>query len=554
MDDIRDAARLARECDVAQQAVLLARWVGEAGRQVTAGRVLRRPDVAAAGAALGVAVPAKVRTAADVPALHRPWCFGAETGLLRIGEGKAQAGPALAGWPPDDGELLAGWLAGLRAVCEAEADPRAREGMILVALAMLVTLDGGDRPAGEGVGLRRAVDAELIDVCEAHGKPYWQAWQSLRWRDDEEPLAGLLTEFGAINRKARRLGITPLGRWAVARMRADLPAAASPRLPAEDLLVRAATFEDAADRRLVMSEWVAERTVAGAAREILAVADRASASLRAVAVDAADSLGDDALPAWREMSGAPCAGPHARAVLASWGQGQDVSEAEWRWLAIDGAVAALADSGPDEAFSRVQESMPGADLEARLGAVRGTGHPDAGPLAEALAGFAASGAPRTADQVVQLKVALADFRPTIWRRVLLPGIATLGDLHHVIQVLYGWDGDHLHEFQIGERHYSDPMFPLEEAQDEEGLRLAAAFGPGVKKVLYVYDFGAYWRHEITLEKRADAEAGQAYPVCIAFNGDSPVEYWSEEDPSDPEPFSLIDVNRRLVGDGEPGEP
>ena len=55
-----------------RHALALASWVAPGGRPVTAGRVLRRSDVAAAGALLSVPVPARVRTAADVGQLHRP--------------------------------------------------------------------------------------------------------------------------------------------------------------------------------------------------------------------------------------------------------------------------------------------------------------------------------------------------------------------------------------------------------------------------------------------------------------------------------------------------
>ena len=73
----------------------------------------------------------------------------------------------------------------------------------------------------------------------------------------------------------------------------------------------------------------------------------------------------------------------------------DVPESLAAWRSgVEGAAAALEDKGPDEALSRVWESMPGADLEGRLAAVRATGHPDADALAKAVAEFAASGAPR----------------------------------------------------------------------------------------------------------------------------------------------------------------
>ena len=68
-------------------------------------------------------------------------------------------------------------------------------------------------------------------------------------------------------------------------------------------------------------------------------------------------------------------------------------------------------------------------------------------------------------------------------------------------------------------------------------------------IAYTYDFGACWEHEITLEKTLRRDHSQDYPVCVAFRGDSPVEYWSEEEPEEPSPFGLNEVNRRLAALG-----
>jgi hypothetical protein len=38
-------------------------------------------------------------------------------------------------------------------------------------------------------------------------------------------------------------------------------------------------------------------------------------------------------------------------------------------------------------------------------------------------------------------------------------------------------------------------------------------------------------------------------ACWGFRGDSPVEYWSEEEPEEPRPFGLNEVNRRLAAPG-----
>jgi hypothetical protein len=82
----------------------------------------------------------------------------------------------------------------------------------------------------------------------------------------------------------------------------------------------------------------------------------------------------------------------------------------------------------------------------------------------------------------------------------------------------------------------------------EGIRIRDVLTPGAK-IGYTYDFGADWEHEITLEQMAPGDPGQDYPVCVAFGGDSPVEYWSEEEPEEPEPFGLNEVNRRLAALG-----
>ncbi len=534
------------------QAVMLARWIGAGRRPVTPGRVLRKADVPAAGAALGVEVPARLRTMADIRELHRPWCVAVAAGLLKVGDGWVTAGPALEGWPPGDADLLAGWLAGLRAVCAAESYPRDEDSVRLLALALLTVL--GEDGARGADGLWRRVLEVLQVLGDRYDKSSWESVAAAdRYGDpySGKPLAGLvelLAGFGAVAGDTDRPAITPLGRWATGHLADGLAGLADPALSAGEMIAAAAAFGDEEQQDHFARAWLAGRKPVRAAREILAAAEGMSPLRRVVAVRLVEALGDYALPAWREMASAGCVGPFARAVLAAWDRGPEPDDADGGWLAVEGAAAALEDKGPDEALSRVWESMPGADLDDRLAAVGATGHPDADGLARAVAAFAASGAPRSIDQVAQLKVTLAGFRPTIWRRVLLPATAPLGHLHVVIQVLFGWDGDHLHEFTVGKKRYADSFVNLEETGDEDTVRIRDAMLPG-GSIAYTYDFGACWEHEITLEKTLPRDHSQDYPVCVAFRGDSPVEYWSEEEPEEPSPFGLNEVNRRLAALG-----
>jgi hypothetical protein len=106
----------------------------------------------------------------------------------------------------------------------------------------------------------------------------------------------------------------------------------------------------------------------------------------------------------------------------------------------------------------------------------------------------------------QIKIELEGASPPIWRRVLMPGSASLGRLHAVIQIAMGWDNDHLHQFIIDKQVYSDPDFELNEFGDMPGVRnesktLLTDVAPRAGKVLvYEYDFGDSWTHRIKIEK------------------------------------------------------
>ena len=554
--ELRDAARLARESVVVGRAVTLARWVGTGRRPVTAGQVLRKADVPAAGAAVGVEVPPRPRTMADIRALHRPWCVAVAMGLLQVGGGWVSGGPALERWPPGDADLLAGWLTALRAVCAAESYPQDEDSVRLLAMALLAVLrkDGEQRTDG----LWGPVQAALHDLCDRYDKSSWEPLHAADRYDGPEtgmPLAGLvalLAEFGAVAGDAGKPLITPLGCWAARHLADGLPGLADPGLPASEMIADVARFGDEEQRDHVAWGWLGERQPAEAARDVLAAAEGMPPLLRVVAVGVVQRLGEDALPAWRELTAAPRVGPHARAVLAAWDQGPEPSDTDWDWLAVEAAAAALQDKGPDEALSRVWESMPGTDLDTCLAEVRATGHPDAAELSRKVAEFAASGAPRSIDQVAGLKVSLSGARPPIWRRVRLPVTATLADLHDAIQVLFSWDGDHLHVFRAGKKQYSDPFVNLEGTADEGAVRVRDVLTPG-GNISYTYDLGACWEHEIALEQTLPRDRGQDYPVCVAYKGDSPAEYWSEDDPGEPEPFDLAEVNRKLAAPGEAEE-
>ncbi|MDF2866636.1 MAG: plasmid pRiA4b ORF-3-like family protein [Gammaproteobacteria bacterium] len=52
-----------------------------------------------------------------------------------------------------------------------------------------------------------------------------------------------------------------------------------------------------------------------------------------------------------------------------------------------------------------------------------------------------------------LKIALRGISPLIWRRLRISGITSLADLHLIIQTVFGWKDEHLHQFHIYGKDY-----------------------------------------------------------------------------------------------------
>lgn len=52
-----------------------------------------------------------------------------------------------------------------------------------------------------------------------------------------------------------------------------------------------------------------------------------------------------------------------------------------------------------------------------------------------------------------IKIAFRGVSPMIWRRLRIPGHTSLADFHHLIQIIFNWDNEHLHRFHIYGKDY-----------------------------------------------------------------------------------------------------
>ena len=118
--------------------------------------------------------------------------------------------------------------------------------------------------------------------------------------------------------------------------------------------------------------------------------------------------------------------------------------------------------------------------------------------------------------IYRLKVTLRGIRPAIWRRIEAPADASLFDLHRTLQAAMGWTDSHLHQFFHGGTYYGPPDREYGmPTVSERRTRLADLLERPKDRLIYEYDFGDSWEHEVVLEAIAEAQPGVRYPRVVA---------------------------------------
>jgi Plasmid pRiA4b ORF-3-like protein len=555
--ELADAALASRALS---SALTLANWVGD-GKEVTAGGILRPAAATQACAVLGIDLPrGKLRSASDVPALEFAWETAHDAGFISI-DAKHARGLGFEDVTADAEVVLRSWL---RAVA---ADLGLPDDACEHCLTVLAALAEAEAPVGQ---------ADITEVILETFPEEEDEADSLLDEDVTHALTSVsrLAEYGAAVAVTDDLGdpraeLTPLG-----RMLADLVFAVMAPDPAADAgtLLSVIGAQARPVGLLMARPWLAARARPDAVRELLAYAQRADPRMRTAAVGFAATIGSGEVPAWREFTEVPEVSAYARGWLADHGESAEVTLHDHAWIAADGICASTADLPLvllPMVLSEMYTSMSAADasqFRQELGEMLGSGHPDAERIlaAASQAGISVRGArplrgarpvPAVpARGVHQIKIVLRDVAdPLVWRRVLVPAGISQDKLAIVIEQAMGWEGFHQHEFSAG--------------------RLAR---PG-DALIYDYDFGAGWEHDIVLEDIIRNGLGVTLPVCVAGHGACPPEDvggpqgyaelkqiladpgheeyeehlgWVDLEPGDkfdPAAFSTKEVNARLGG-------
>lgn len=133
-------------------------------------------------------------------------------------------------------------------------------------------------------------------------------------------------------------------------------------------------------------------------------------------------------------------------------------------------------------------------------------------------------------EFIEIKVTLNDVEPPVWRKFIISTLATLEELHIVIQKTMGWQNCHLYDFSVnnGKRKFSpNDMSDLfgneDDFEDPSKVTIASLMMMGVRDILYTYDYGDGWEHTVEIEKEVICQPDVKYPLCTEGFGACPPE-------------------------------
>ncbi|GAA4571211.1 hypothetical protein [Planotetraspora kaengkrachanensis] len=374
-----ELAAAARGVTLVGQARDLALWVGT-GRKVGEENLLSDEEVRDAVKALGLSEP---------QALWNIWNLAIDLEFLAPdGDDTVSVDSDTAAWPfEDDEDALDVWMLGLHSI--DYGDPELDDDDLTLALSGLtrallirVLLNGGSRSLDELRGELAEATAEYDDL----GADAWAAAV-----DPLAPVVAWLTGYGMVTVEDGDVRLTPLGTEGVVHMidEADIEVDARPAIDAMtalDLLSFSADLpEDEADAEF--AAWMALRDPGRAAAELLEAAaeDEADALIRVQAASLVGSLGDAAVPAWREALEEPSLRPYAATHLAQLDaeDALEPTQADTHWLILD-MWTISAGLGRSEFVSSLHDIGPAETIIGLLDVIWKVRHPHLEELLEAV--------------------------------------------------------------------------------------------------------------------------------------------------------------------------
>lgn len=113
-----------------------------------------------------------------------------------------------------------------------------------------------------------------------------------------------------------------------------------------------------------------------------------------------------------------------------------------------------------------------------------------------------------------LRVSVLNVEPEVWRRVVVSSETPLPKLNRVLERVMGWEGYHLHLFDVFGIRFGVPDEDMDSVINEKAATLKQVLpyvGMGLR---WDYDFGDGWEHDVVVEAIESPGEGTRYPICL----------------------------------------
>jgi len=125
--------------------------------------------------------------------------------------------------------------------------------------------------------------------------------------------------------------------------------------------------------------------------------------------------------------------------------------------------------------------------------------------------------------ILELKIVLLDTKPSVYRIIHIENTRTFYDLHLAIQIAFGWEDYHLHEFRLNDEVIGTSDFiKNQKFLEESNTLLLQKIVSEKQEFFYNYDFGDNWEHKIKLVKFIEPK-NTFYPRCVKGARNAPPE-------------------------------
>jgi len=129
-------------------------------------------------------------------------------------------------------------------------------------------------------------------------------------------------------------------------------------------------------------------------------------------------------------------------------------------------------------------------------------------------------------KTLQFKIQLKDYKPSVYKTILVPQSATFYDLHSYIQDAFWFIDYHLWNFTKWNLEITNP-FDLDhepfcqrelKAEKTKLIDIFWDWEGDFKEMIYTYDFGDNWEFSVKFEKEVELKEKEDLPKILRWKG------------------------------------